>query len=252
MNRLLLLMLGFTLMMTSCSKDEEVPTSATLTVRYTLNYDGQPLVFNQNLAYGADFIRMEKFAYFLTNLKIRNGQDSIKLADLSFIDYTKSNQTLAQATAGLVLSIPNVKTGTYSSIEFGVGLPKDLNATKPADYTSANPLGDLSYYWAGWNGYIFSKMEGKYDSLSTGTFTEGFTFHTGIDENYKIVKLNTPFTVDGNKTNNEVHVSLDVKKLFVKNGSQIDVKVENSAHGPANAELIRSLTNNYNTAFKLQ
>ena len=36
---------------------------------------------------------------------------------------------------------------------------------------------------------FFSKMEGKFDSLSTGSFSGKFTFHTGLDENYKIVKL---------------------------------------------------------------
>ena len=252
MNRFLLLLFSFTIILSSCSKEEDAPSSATLKVRYTLNYDGQPLVFNQNQAYGSDFIRMTKFAYFITNLKIRSGQDSVKLADLSFVDYSLSNTNLSGATGGLVLTIPNVKTGTYNALEFGVGLPKELNATKPADYTSANPLGDPGYYWAGWNGYIFSKMEGKFDSLSTGSFADGFIFHTGLDENYKIVKLNTPFTVDGNKADNEVVVSLDVKKLFIMNGAAIDIVLVNQAHGPANGEVITALTNNYNSAFKLQ
>lgn len=251
MKHLLLLLLGVTLMASSCKKDEE-PASANLKVRFTLTYDGQPLVFNQNQAYGQNFIRMTRFAFFLSNLNLRQGQDSVNLAELSFVDFATSNTTLAGATGGLVMSIPAVKTGTYTSIDLGIGLTKAVNATKPADYPSSHPLADGGYYWAGWNGYIFSKMEGKFDTLATGDFSNGYFFHTGLDENYKVVKLTSPIIVDGNKSDNEVHISLDVKKLFVKNGTQIDLKTDNQAHGPGNAEMIAALTSNYQSAFEIK
>lgn len=253
MNRLLLLFLGLTLMFMSCGKDDPDPTEATLKVNFLLTYDGQPLVFNQNQTYShGDFIRMTKLNFFLTNLKIKSSNDSFKLADLSLIDYTVSNSTLAGASGGLVLTVPLVKTGTYTSLEFGVGLPPALNATKPADYGSGHPMADAGAYWPGWNGYIFSKMEGKYDSLSTGTFEPGFTFHTGLDKNYRIVKLSKTFKVDGNVANNEIAVSLDLKKLFVMDGQPIDLFEVNQAHGPSNDAVIEALVNNYNTAFSLQ
>ncbi|MCO6462225.1 MAG: hypothetical protein J5I59_12545 [Saprospiraceae bacterium] len=236
---------------TSCSKDE-VPTKTDLKVVFTLNYDGVPLVFNQNQAYGSEFIKMTRFNYFLTNLRLLQGNDTVRLADLSFVDYTLSNNSLGGAEAGLTLTIPTISTGTYNSIEFGVGLPKELNATTPADYPSSNPLSDATYYWAGWNGYIFSKMEGKYDSLATGNFNNGFTFHTGLDENYKIVHLNGPITLDGNKSDNTIHIALDVKKVFVMNGQQLDLELVNQAHGPSNEEVIKALTNNYQSAFSLK
>ena len=251
MQKILFLLLSLTVIFSSCSKDE-TPSTADLKVVFSLNYDGKPLVFNENQAYGNDFIRMTRFNYFLTNLKLRIGQDSFKLADLSFVDYTLSNTSISGAQAGLALTVNAVKTGTYNSIEFGVGLPKDLNSTKPADYPSNNPLSDGTYYWAGWNGYIFSKMEGKFDSLSTGSFSDGYTFHTGLDENYKIVKLNGPIVIDGNKSDNTIHIALDVKKMFVMNGSQLDLALVNQAHGPSNEEVIKALTNNYQSYFYLK
>lgn len=253
MNRLLLLFLGFTLMFMSCGKEDPEPAEATLNVRFLLTYDGQPLVFNQNQAYSnGDFIRMTKLNFFLTNLKIKNGNDSVKLADLSFIDFTEQNKTLAGASGGLILKVPLVKTGSYTSLEFGIGLPPTLNATKPADYSSGHPMADAGAYWPGWNGYIFSKMEGKYDSLSTGTFENGYTFHTGLDKNYTIVKLTKTFKVDGNAANNEVAISLDLKKLFVLDGQPIDLFEVNQAHGPSNDEVIEALVGSYKTAFSLQ
>jgi hypothetical protein len=66
--------------------------------------------------------------------------------------------------------------------------------------------------------------------LSTGSFSDGFTFHTGLDENYKIVKLNGLIVIDGNKSDNTIHIALDVKKMFVMNGSQLDLALVNQAH----------------------
>jgi len=251
MKNLIFLFFAVIFLITSCKKEEE-PATADLKINLTLTYDGNPLVFNQNQSYGDDFIKMTRFAFFLTNMNLRQGQDSARLVDLSFVDFTTSSSTLAGATGGLVLKVPTVKTGTYSSIDFGIGLPKAVNATKPADYPSSHPLADAGYYWAGWNGYIFSKMEGKYDSSATGDFSNGYTFHTGLDENYKVVKLTSPIHVDGNKSDNVVHISLDVKKLFVMNGVQIDLEAVNQAHGPSNAEVIEALTSNYQSAFEIK
>ncbi|HND74183.1 MAG TPA: hypothetical protein PKW10_07055, partial [Saprospiraceae bacterium] len=239
------------LFMTSCNKEDAV-VNTDLKIVFTLNYDGKPLVFNQNQAYADKFIRMTRFNFFMTNLKLRSGQDSVKLADLSFVDFTLSNVNEGGAKAGLALTVPSIKSGKYTSLEFGVGLPKDLNATKPIDYPSSNPLSDVTYYWTAWGGYIFSKMEGKFDSLATGLFSEAFTFHTGLDDNYKIVKLVSPINIEGSKTENVLNVSLDVKKLFVMNGQQIDLKLVNQAHGPSNEEVIRALAQNYQAAFKLE
>ncbi len=253
MNRLLLLFLGFTILLSSCTKEDPVPTDAILKVRFLLTYDGQPLVFNQNQAFShGDFIRMTKFNFFLTGLKIRTNGDSVKLAELSLVDFTQSNTSLAGASGGLILTVPAVKVGNYTSIEFGIGLPPGINATKPANYTSGNPLSDAGAYWPGWNGYIFSKMEGKYDSLSTGGFGPGFTFHTGLDKNYRIVKLNKSLIIDGNAANNEVAISLDLKKLFVMNGQPIDLFEVHEAHGPSNEVVIEALVENYKTAFSIQ
>ncbi len=250
MKNFFIILLGIALFMTSCSK-EETAVNTDLKVVFTLNYDGKPLVFNQNQEYGSNFIRMTRFNFFMTNLKLRSGQDSVQLADLSFVDFTLSNVNEGGARGGLALTVPSIKSGKYTSLEFGVGLPKDLNATKPTDYPSSNPLSDGTYYWTAWGGYIFSKMEGKFDSLATGIFADAFTFHTGLDENYRIVKLSAPIEIEGNKKDNTLNVSLDVKKLFVMNGQQIDLKLVNQAHGPSNEEVVKGLTQNYQAAFKL-
>ena len=253
MNRLLLFLIGFSVLFASCDKENPTPTESTLNVRFLLNYGGQPLVFNQNQAYAnGDFIKLGTFHYFLSGLNIRNGADSVKLADLSYVDFGQSNTTLGGATGGLQLSIPKVKTGDYTSLEFGIGLPAAVNATKPADYPSNHPLADAGNYWAGWNGYIFSKMEGKVDSVANGVFASGFTFHTGLDPYYRVVKLKLPFEVDGLKAANTVTVSLDLKKLFVLGGQPIDLFEISQAHGPANEAVISGLVNNYQSAFSIQ
>ena len=81
MNRLLLFLIGFSVLFASCDKENPTPTESTLNVRFLLNYGGQPLVFNQNQVYAnGDFIKLSTFHFFLSGLNIRNGADSAKAA----------------------------------------------------------------------------------------------------------------------------------------------------------------------------
>lgn len=102
MKNIFIILIGLTLFMTSCSKEDSA-VNTDLKVVFTLNYDGKPLVFNQNQEYGSNFIRMTRFNFFMTNLKLRSGQDSVQLADLSFVDFTLSNVNEGGARGGLEL-----------------------------------------------------------------------------------------------------------------------------------------------------
>jgi len=243
------LLITLILGLNSCTKDNETPTG-NLKVVFTLNYDGLPIVFNQNSDYNGEFIRMTTFTYFVSNMKLRSAQDSVNLKDIDFVDFSASNTSLKGAKNGFSITIPKVKAGSYSTLEFGVGVHKALNATTPADYPSTSPLANTAYYWVPWTSYFFSKMEGKFDSTATGNFELGFMFHTGLDQNYKVIQLNRPINISSESTNT-LHISLDVKKLFVLDGNPIDLNLINKAHWPMNKEVIISIINNYGTAFKL-
>ncbi|HRN35125.1 MAG TPA: hypothetical protein PLC76_14110 [Saprospiraceae bacterium] len=243
---LLMLVLGAA----SCTREDDTPVGD-IRLAFTLHYDGAPIVFNQNCDYNGEFIRMTTFTYFISNIKLWSGSGAVNLKDIEMIDFSKSNVSDQGALEGFVLTIPGVRAGTYDALEFGVGVPKDMNATIPADYPNNSPLSDNGYYWVPWNSYFFSKMEGKFDALSTGTFESGFMFHTGLDENFKVVRFNNPIVINAGNGANVLHVSLDLSKLFVLNGKPINLHEINKAHWPMNKDVIIAITNNYTAAFKL-
>lgn len=248
----ILLFVLLALAVASCKKEDDTPTHGDLRVRFTLNYDNQPLVFNETVPYDYNtFLKFTKLEFFLSDIQIRGAQGTTRLADLSLLDFSQSNNTLGGATGGLALDINDVAAGEYTGIEFGVGLRPDLNATLPASYPSSHPMSDLSRYWAGWNSYIFQKIEGKFDTLQLGDFAGGFTYHTGMDTFYRNVALNKNFKIDGNIAVNEIVVSFDVKSALRKDGQALNVKVDNLAHGPGSIDIIGNIVNSYSNAFKI-
>ncbi len=62
MKNFLIILIGLALFMTSCNKEDAV-VNTDLKIVFTLNYDGKPLVFNQNQAYADKFIRMTRFIF---------------------------------------------------------------------------------------------------------------------------------------------------------------------------------------------
>ena len=239
MRKILLLCLPLAVLFASC-KDE----TGTITVSFQATYGGSPLTMFENVDYDfgqrVEFTRAE---FYVSNLRIYDLQGQpTELSDIELIDL--SFNTRADAENGVTLTFSGIPTGTYQSMEFGIGVDDVLNATVPADYDSSHPLSNTGRYWHAWNSFIFSKIEGNLDTLGTDNPDLGFAYHTGTDDMYLNVGTGFPMTVsDG--LNTTVTFRMNYKALMGVDANPIDIQAKPQNHNPTDTFQINVIRDNY-------
>jgi len=135
-----------------------------------------------------------------------------------------------------------------NEITFGIGVDSVTNETVTSDYLQTHPLGNPDEYWAIWESYIFTKIEGKIDLDEDGRLEQGFTFHIGMNEFYN--ELTFPLT-DGN-----LQLELKIDSLLFGNSSSLDFATENLTHtNPLNSsqiELSEKVMTNFTNSLSIR
>lgn len=226
----------------SCKDD---PKEGTLTLHFKAVYDGQPLqTFTTHPFDNGQQIQLSHMSMFISDLELAQGSTTRNLKDVELVDLSYDN--LASAEAGYTLSITGIPAGTYDGIQFGVGVPADLNAMNPSDFSSSSPLSKTGYYWDAWQSYIFSKTEGRLDTVGNGLPELGFALHVGSDALYRVLQAPIPLTIEDGKSLN-VDVIVDYRLLL----QGIDIKSNPQNHSPSDVTNITALVNNMASAFSL-
>ncbi len=241
--------LFFLLAITTCvvgfSSCKEDNPEGTLTLHFKAVYDGQPLqTFTTHPFEGIQQIQFTHLSMMVADLQLVNGSSVKDLDDIELVDLSFDN--LAAAEAGYTLTIRNVTAGSYDGINFGLGVPPDLNQKKPADFSSGSPLSKTGYYWVAWNSYIFSKTEGRLDTLGNGALDLGFAMHTGSDALYRAGQGTLPIVIEEGKTTN-MNILLDYKNLL----QGVDIKSHPQNHTQSDTSEILKIVNNYGTSITL-
>ena len=152
-----------------------------------------------------DLFKLAHFNYYLSNLHlIHDGGQDLDLSDTVFL--IKHNQNVLNL--GL-LAIQNIE-----SIQFGIGVPPNLNtqaganaidiSTRPANH----PLSfqDPSMYW-GWSaGYMHMIIGGRADANNDQDPEKVFELHNLGDANYHSLSLNV---IQTNTSTNVIDVFMD-------------------------------------------
>ena len=235
-----LLILG----LASCN-DDPADTKGTVTLHFKAVYDDIPLqMFNNRPFENGQTLEFTHLSMIISDLELLKQGSPELLDEVEIVNLTFDNTTAAEA--GYTLTISGVPTGTYDGMRFGVGVPEDVNAKKPADFPSGNPLSNTAYYWTPWSSYIFMKTEGRLDTIGNGTTDLGFALHTGSDALYNILEANIPLTVqDGLETN--MDIVIDYKKVL----QGVDIKANPQNHSPDDISTITAIVNNLAIAFSL-
>jgi len=148
-------------------------------------------------------------------------------------------------------TVGNIAAGDYPGIRFSVGVPANLNTQAGADakditeYPSTHPLSfqTPSMYWS-WNtGYIFLRIDGRYDSTADNVPNENFRLHVGNNPNLKELHFPGAYTVNAS-TDRVLNFEIDYEKFF----DDLDILTENTLHG--NSTLAAKITDNYTKAIK--
>ena len=241
-NILFLLLSLSALFVGSCKEDDQ---EGTVSIHFKAVYDGQPLQTFTTLPFeNGQQLQFTHLSMYISDLQFAKSSGQENLKDIELVDLSYDNATAA--SAGYTMTIQNVPAESYTGISFGVGVPADLNAMKPADFASNHPLSKTAYYWEAWQSYIFSKTEGRLDTLSNGNLDLGFAIHVGSDPLYSILQAAIPIEVeDGQETSLEIVV--DYKILL----QGIDIKSNPQNHNPSDLGTITALVNNMGEAFTL-
>lgn len=218
----------------SCLSNDEDPiieSTTSVDLIFRANYGAEPAQMQKEYVYpdGKDikFIQMDFFVSNITLLK-ENSPESpeIELREIDFVDLSLSNPT--DAENGDTISIFKVPAGTYAGMRIGIGVPADLNRTRPEDYGSTDALSENSHYWEGWSSYIFSKIEAAADLNNDdeivigGQESEGLSYHAGTDAVYQevLIPQDIVLTEDGQFS---IDLNLDLMQVFKTNNNLHDV-----------------------------
>ena len=226
-------------------KDDDDPGTGSLSVNFKAVYQGLPLnMFSIRPFENGQQIDFSNLSFFISDLHLSGSPGSYTdeipdLIDLSF-------DLLSEAETGVSIKMNDIKAGSYNNLEFGFGVPPDLNAQQPQDFPSTHPLSNNGYYWEAWNSYIFSKMEGRLDTIGNGTLNMGFALHTGANNLYRVLQATLPIVIeDGKETN--VDIWVDYKALL----EGVDIKSDPQNHDPADSIQIQKIVNNLADAITL-
>lgn len=165
-----------TFFLSSCTKkDPEIKEETeTPAVPGTVTFNFQAKVNAKNLLAGAKYINtandtfsVSKLTYYLTNIKLTRADGKVYSEPASYhLIQHMDNKTS--------FTLKDVPEGTYTKIEFLVGVDSLTNVGSVRT-GALDPANDM--YWQ-WEGYLFLKMEGTYNSEET-TETSEYAIHVG-------------------------------------------------------------------------
>lgn len=217
----------------SSCKDKNEGTGS-LKITFKAVYDNDPMVlYTQTYTNSAtnDQLTMQVLNFFMSNIKLKDASgNATSLSSVEYLEFANNHSQASTAALGESITFTEINVGEYASLDFGIGLDATANATTPGDYSSSSPLADVGNYWAAWDSYIFSRMEGRFQASGSSTPTS-FLYHSGVGESYQARSLSKTITIAAD-TETELVIYLDVKKMMhpENTANQIDIAQDNMSH----------------------
>lgn len=241
--------IGFTILISiflliSCKKDksqiqETAPLSfhwhtlvGELTAKYGTTYTSKDIKFN-----------LSDFRYYISNIVLIKSDGT---------EYPISDKVLLINPSELVYPLDTLPVGNYKGFRFTLGLDSATNHKDPTTYDATSPLAvqSPSIYWTWSSGYIFMKVEGKYDSTiaQTGPIDQPFFYHIGTDMMKQTIDFSSHAFTITEGSNNTIHINMDVLKMLDK----LDLRTENATHTMDNMPLATKVRNTWASVFDVE
>ncbi|CAM4080425.1 MULTISPECIES: MbnP family protein [Flavobacterium] len=188
--------IAVTLVLVSCSKDDESVNDVTGIGSVKLEFDQvyKDANFAANTAYinsNGEVVKVTKAKYIVSNIELVRFDGSVytvpKSESYFIIDDLAPETTLLQ--------LPNIPAGNYTKVKFGIGVDEaqfSLGATGQGDFLTTAQDAGMMWSWSA--GYKFVAFEGTFTSATVTTDAQ-FKVHTGktgTDYNYTTVTLDFP------------------------------------------------------------
>jgi len=230
-NLVLLILSG--LAFVSCDKDEEEDGVAKVLLTFDPRYEGESIQLADRFLEVHDYpVEFTSMKFYLSNLKLRAGSEVIELSEIEIVNIDDNKVVLEY----------EVPSGSYTGVNFDLGVPSELNGIEDSNedfllslFDANHPLNeDEGMYW-NWNtGYRFFSFEGNCDTMdvdNNNPLSMQFAFHSGTDTLYReIPTFQGAFSVSRNQTK-IIPFEIDLATLFASSTDTLDLKYERAFHG---------------------
>lgn len=244
----------------SCG-DDEAPLGDTGSVdmNWLAVYGDDPLVMTlQKYDYlDGQKIKIDDFNFFISNVTLveESNNDEVELIDIEYVNFAEDG-SVEDAQTAKTFSANLIPVGNYSAVRIGFGVPDDLNKESSTQLGSDHPLVKGGTWWADWDSYIFTRINGTYDIDGNGDFDENdaaISHHLGGDFAYKTITFDKAMVVEAGKTLN-LDFLFDIEKFYSPDGAAfVDLTdpAKQKTHNLANKDVIEYLIENWQAAITI-
>lgn len=222
------------------------PPGGILALNFKLKYQDNPLVMFEHYDYTPDDVSLyfTRFSFFISKVILERADGTeLLIKEVDFINLTNDHQSEEDALAGTTFAIPAVEEGDYTAIKFALGVPAELNAMKPANFSLSHPLGRSGEYWEAWDSFVFFKSEGFISTNNDGNFDLGMSLHTGSDEAYRETMFEVPITMTQSITTT-LDFDIDLYNMLVQDGVAYELVNHPAIHDLSEIEFAKQLADN--------
>ncbi|MEM6379090.1 MAG: MbnP family protein [Bacteroidota bacterium] len=236
----------------ACDDNNNNASTVDLEMNFTSSFGTEPLLmYAQDYAYESGMeLKFQLFQFYISDVKLltetKSENNALDLADIELVSF-ENVQSNEAADQGVSINFQEVPAGTYSGIQFGLGVAPDMNATQPGDYTPGHPLDN--HYWSWARGYVFTKIEGNADLDGDGTFEEKLTFHIGENDYFRTLTIEQNITVEEGA---KLSFNVDLKKVLIDaQGEFLDFSKVSQDH-TNDVNIASFIADNLSTAIELK
>lgn len=245
MKKLLVLALACSFLAFQCEKVAPIE-NGTINMVIKPVFNGKPFVMNKIYTIDGKNVKFSRLHFYTATDRVNNTTANQKSGKyVQFLSFTELDDS-TKAAAGISKTI-DLAIGETKQFTLKIGVESDLNALKPKDFSSSNPLSDAGQYWDDWNSYIFTKIEGSIDKDGDGRYETGITLHTGGNQCFRTNTFAKTFTVD-TKTSTTLNFDLNINTLL----RGVDLATVNSSHQTGDLPTMLKIMDNLKDAIVLK
>lgn len=265
----ILLLLGILLVAWSCDTvDPPLEDTGTLSIDFAATFDGEALVGGTEYTLpDGKKAKFSQFNFFIADASVNQVEQGVSnIVDLSDVEFVELTQTASSPLENNdhIFSFYNLATGSYTGLDFTLGLGDVMNGKTPSDQDLGDnsPLRRSSHHWSAWNSYIFMKLEGQIDFNDDGVLDDNETivYHTG-SENDGIgtdtpadmpVNLPLDFDIEFEQTTN-INLNLDIRDMLYNAAGEQNWDIANrpTTHNPDDFSLVLEIMEKAADAIKV-
>lgn len=236
-------------LLSSCEKDEAAAEPRQLQIKFDNMMGNEDFQLQKNYIINGRNYKFENFRYWISNMRLQKEDGSWHTISNSYylIEETgtidiQEGQFKYAARKREDVTLKDIEEGRYKAIEFGIGVDKEKNdnlSITAGELSQLNGMTNVSWMWH--TSYIFSSLTGMIENNTTKVLK----LETGLNDNYRTVKLNLPSTI-AVETGKNATISLKANILTLL---QTFDTWEKPRVGAQETQEMQAISNNFTTKF---